>query len=212
MNKNSTNHFRYITLLFVLFLFAITTFGCNQNSEEVEAKESLNDSSSEGNVTKSISQLTEEGKSPVEISKLIRKDMFYPLPTTYDFSITNVSNAQIRTIKGVVVFIDSDGNYVPGQIAETGVAEFISPGQTVEFQLYGSEDESIHSGIIVVENMTYSSGNFMQRWENPNFAAEIEELTGLAEIWDIETLNEILDVDETEVEEEEITDDDIINE
>ena len=212
MNKNLNRLLRHTPLLVILVLLILTTFGCDKDSEELEAKENPNGSGSEEIVTKSISQLTEEGKSPVEISNLERVEMFYPVPIHYYFSITNLSNAQIRTIKGVVVFIDSDGNYVPGQISETGTADFISPGQTVEFQMFGSEDDAIDSGIIVVENMTYSSGNFMQRWENPNFAVEIEELTGLAEIWDIETLNEIIDIDESEVEEGEITEDDIVDE
>ncbi len=173
------NNLLKVTITFFLMALLIVVSGCIFEEEKKEKEKSGIPEADQ----KDIGLLIEEGIAPLEISELTRK-VFAPIPS-FRFNITNISDTTIETFRGTAVFFDSEGNFMPEYVVDTSSADLILPGWVTEFTLI-THSEDASTGEFILERVTYTASHnnmrFMKAWENLDFEAQYEEITGTAYI------------------------------
>ena len=187
---------RLVVFLLISILCMIVISACDLGAAENEEAASVN----QDNVitVTSVDQLIEEGKSLVEVTSISRANPLAPIPT-FGVKVTNISDVLIEVINGTVVYFDEEGNPIPELISETGTADSLRSGETMELSMFLDHEEAV-SGEWLIENIVYrkqlsGSGRMMLKWENPSFAADLEEIIG-----DLELPSEEVSEDGVEVE------------
>jgi hypothetical protein len=129
--------------------------------------------------TTPIDQLIAGGKSPVVVGNLMRG--ISPVAPTFTVGVTNVSDCPISLLKGVVLFYDENGAYIPDSKHEMGYTDLspIEPGTKIELQTMTQNDKAV-SGKWIIQQVIYKKatkfkeyGELPFKWTNKNFDAEV---------------------------------------
>jgi hypothetical protein len=129
--------------------------------------------------TTPIDQLIQEGKSPVVIGSLRRS--ISPVAATFSVSVANVSDCPVSMLKGVILFYNEGGAYIPDSKHDMGYADIspIAPGAKIELQTMTPNDKAA-GGQWIIKEVVYEKetkfkeyGKLPMKWTNKNFDAEL---------------------------------------
>ena len=129
--------------------------------------------------TTPIDQLIQAGKSPVEVGTLRRS--ISPVAATFTVAVANVSDCPVSLLKGVVLFYDESGAYIPDSKHEMGYSDIspIGAGAKIELQTIAPNDKAV-SGKWIIHEVIYEKetkfkeyGKLPMKWTNKNYDAEV---------------------------------------
>ncbi len=133
--------------------------------------------------TTPIAELIQAGKPPVVVGSLSRG--ISPMPT-FTMSLTNISDCNVQSVMGTVLFFDKDDKFLPESKTDTGYSELasIKPGEKIELQTMTNDDNAV-SGKWIIKEVIYLKmnpvdkilGEIPYKWTNKNYEAELAAAT-----------------------------------
>jgi hypothetical protein len=128
--------------------------------------------------TTPIDQLIQDGKAPVVVGNLFRG--ISPVAPTFTVAVTNISDCPVTLLKGVILFYDEAGAYIPDSKHEMGYSDIspIEPGAKIELQTMTPNDKAV-GGKWIIKEVIYMKetkfkeyGKLPMKWTNKKYDAE----------------------------------------